>query len=293
MGDATGMSGGAGTGTLGIAGVGLIGGSIAAAVKARGTFGRVIGFGRSVDRLEAAKRAGLIDDFDVGYERHGGRLDLFVSCLPVDRIAGSIREAASRMPRGSLATDAGSVKRPLCEAVGVEPAAGVTFVGSHPLAGSERQGFEHADAGLFLGRTCVLTPCGSEPAGAVDRVAEFWRSIGGEVTFLPPDEHDAILARTSHLPHVAAAAVAAGMADGHVRFAAGGFRDTTRIASGDPDLWTGILLANRDAVCDALGEFVGRCEAIRRSLDRRDADSLREMLAEAKARRERFAETFK
>lgn len=292
MGDVTGTSGGTGTGTLGIAGVGLIGGSIAAAVKARGLFGRVIGFGRSAERLNAAKRAGLIDDFDIDYERHGGRLDLFVSCLPVDRIAESIRGAASRMPVGSVATDAGSVKQSLCGAVGSEPAPGVTFVGSHPLAGSEKKGFEYADAELFVGRTCVLTPCG-EPAESVERVAEFWRSLGSEVAFLSPREHDAILARTSHLPHMAAAAVAGGLADGYARFAAGGFRDTTRVASGDPDLWTGILLANREAVCDALGEFVDRCQALRKTLSDGDTESLWRLLADAKGRRETFAETFK
>lgn len=293
MGDATGTSGGAGTGTLGIAGVGLIGGSIAAAVKARGLFDRIIGFGRSVDRLEAAKRAGMIDDFDVDYERYGGRLDLFVSCLPVERIAESVRDAASHMRAGSVATDAGSVKQSLCEAVGLKPAPGVTFVGSHPLAGSEKQGFEYADAELFVGRMCVLTPCGGEGAEAVERVAGFWRSLGSDVAFLSPREHDAILARTSHLPHVAAAAVAGGLADGYARFAAGGFRDTTRIASGDPDLWAGILLANREAVCEALGEFIGRCKAMQKSLNGGDVESLREMLTDAKGRRDGFASAFK
>ncbi|HEX6983739.1 MAG TPA: prephenate dehydrogenase/arogenate dehydrogenase family protein [Planctomycetaceae bacterium] len=293
MSDATGTSGGAGTGTLGVAGVGLIGGSIAAAVKARGMFGRVIGFGRSVDRLEAALRAGLIDDYATEYGPACRDADLFVSCLPVDRIADSLREAAARMKPGSVVTDAGSVKRSICSAVGPEPAPGVTFVGSHPLAGSERQGFEHADADLFVGRTCVLTPCGGEPAAAVERVASFWRGLGSEVVTLSAGEHDAVLARTSHLPHLVAAAVAAALSEGQERFAAGGFRDTTRIAAGDPDLWASILLGNREAVGEALGEFIGRCEAFRRALAAGDGASLRELLHDAKRRRDAFARVFK
>jgi len=293
MGDATGTSGGAGTGTLGIAGVGLIGGSIAAAVKSRRLFGRVVGFGRSVERLEAAQRAGLIDDYDVDYDRLGGGLDLFISCLPVDRIAASIRDASARMPQASLTTDAGSVKGTICGALGCQPAAGVSFVGSHPLAGSERQGFEHADADLFAGRMCVLTPVGGEPADAVERLAAFWRSLGSEIAVLSPPEHDAMLARTSHLPHLVAAAVACGMTGGSARFAAGGFRDTTRVASGDPGLWAEILLANREAVASALDEFIERCVASRRAIEAGDAEGVRRMLADGKSRRELFTAVFK
>ena len=293
MGDATRTSGRAGTGTLGIAGIGLIGGSIAAAARSRGLFARVIGFGRSQDRLEAAKRAGLIDDFAVDYERFGPELDLFVSCLPVDRIADSVRRAAGSMSSGAVVTDAGSVKGTICEAVGPEPAPGVTFVGSHPLAGSEKQGFEHANSDLFQGRLCVLTPCGGDRTNATDRLANFWRSLGSEVATLSPGEHDEILARTSHLPHLAASAVAAGVAEDHLRFGAGGFRDTTRVAAGDPALWASILLANRDAVRGALSELIGRCDALRRALDTRDAASLQRMLGDAKARREKFDEVFR
>jgi prephenate dehydrogenase len=197
------------------------------------------------------------------------------------------------MKPGSVATDAGSVKGAICADIGESPSPGVTFVGSHPLAGSEKQGFEHADADLFAGRTCVLTPTGREDAEAVEAVEEFWRALGCRVVRMPAGEHDRVLARTSHLPHVAAAAVAAGLRDGEERFAAGGFRDVTRIAGGDPELWAGILVANREAVCEELSAFGERCRAFAAAVSAGDVGELRRLLSDAKVRREAFGEVFK
>lgn len=289
MGDAIGTNQAKGSGVLGIAGVGLIGGSIAAAAKSRGIFSQVIGFGRSSDRLEAAKRTGLIDDFSTGIGVTCRDVDLFISCLPVDRIVESVRGAAKHMRPGTVATDGGSVKQAICDAVGTEPSPGVTFIGSHPLAGSERSGFENADAELFTDRICVITPRGGEPDAALSRVTQFWRNLGSEVVTLEPKAHDAILARTSHLPHIAAAAVASGLDGSSSRFAASGFRDTTRVAAGDPGIWVSILLANRDEVTDALAEFIARCEAYRKALGAGDSASLYAMLRHAKDHREAFS----
>ncbi|MGC1272887.1 MAG: prephenate dehydrogenase/arogenate dehydrogenase family protein [Planctomycetaceae bacterium] len=295
MGDSIGTSdtkGTLGNGTLGIAGVGLIGSSIAAAVKSRRLFRRIIGFGRSVERLEAARQAGLIDDLFVDDDSACRDVDLFVSCLPVDRIVDSVRGAASCMKPGSVITDAGSVKGTICEALGPEPAPGVTFVGSHPLAGSEKQGFENADANLFLDRVCVMTPTGAEPASAVDRVHAFWRGLGSEVVTLSPAEHDAVLARTSHVPHLVAAALCSVPTDEELRFAAGGFRDTTRIAAGDPDLWTAVVSANRGAIEDALALFIAQCEQCREAIAAGDESAVRRFLITAKARRNQFTAVF-
>ena len=272
---------------LGIAGVGLIGGSIAAAARARMVCSRIIGFGRSAERLRTAQRAGLIDDFSTDYELCRD-VDFFVSCLPVDRIAESVRAAGARMSPGSVLTDAGSTKRGLCEGIGVSPSPGTTFVGSHPLAGSERQGFEHADANLFDGRVCVITPSGAESPEAVTRVAEFWAKLGSRVVSLSAAEHDKILARTSHTPHIAAAALASIARGDDLPLAAGGFRDTTRIAAGDPALWTSILLANRAAVEATLDLFLRQCEMFREALQDDDANRLQALLADAKSRRDAF-----
>lgn len=278
--------------TLGVAGVGLIGGSIAAAARSRGLFRRIIGFGRCRERLHAACQAGLIDDFSTDPGTDCRDVDLFVSCLPVDRIADSIRQAASGMRPGSVLTDAGSIKAGICEAVGPEPAPGVVFIGSHPLAGSERQGFEHADADLFDRRTCVITPSGDEPTDAVERLRAFWSGVGGTVVSLSPIEHDALLARVSHLPHLVAAALSSVPSDDALRFAAGGFRDTTRIAGGDPELWTAIFSANREAIADSLTEFLARCDQFRVALANNDSGTIRELLTTAKVRRDLFAALF-
>lgn len=279
-------------GTLGIAGVGLIGGSIAAAVRSRRLAARIIGFGRSKERLDAARQAGLIDEIATGYDA-ARQIDLFVCCLPVDRIADSVREAAGHMKPGSLITDAGSAKASICEAIGPAPAPGVRFVGSHPLAGSERQGFEHADADLFAGRTCIVTPTGTADAPAARDAAIFWNQLGSRVVEMSPDEHDEVLARTSHLPHVVSAAVAAGIRAGEEQYAAGGFRDVTRVAGGDPGLWSSILLANRDAMRGEIARHIDRCRAFATALEEADGDELCRLLAQSKARRDAFAESFK
>jgi prephenate dehydrogenase len=295
MGNVTGTSGdafprasGSEIETLGIDGVGLIGGSIAVAAKARHLCSRVIGFGRSQARLEAARAAGVIDEIATDYSA-ADRVDLVVCCLPVDRIAHAVREAAKHMRPGTIATDAGSVKHGICEAVGPHPAPGVAFVGSHPLAGSERQGFEHADPQLFEGRTCVVTPQDLTDRSAITRIKNFWRALGCEVVALSSEAHDDILARTSHLPHAVAAAIAAGLANGDERFAASGFRDTTRIAASDSQLWASILLANRTAVLHELEAFIDRCRSMSSALAAADAREVERLLAEGKRRRDAFA----
>ena len=272
---------------LGIAGVGLIGGSIAAAARSRGIASRIIGFGRSEQRLAMARARGLIDAFSTDYAACAD-VELFICCLPVDRIVDSVREASIHMPVESIATDAGSTKAAICEELGSLVAPGVAFVGSHPLAGSEQQGFEHADANLFAGRLCVLTPSGLEPDGVVERLAAFWEGLGCRTVSQSPEEHDKILARTSHVPHVAAAAVARLAQSDDLPFAAGGFRDTTRIAAGDPDLWTSIFEANRQAIGLELSRVIQSCEAFREALEQEDYETIRRLLAEAKEVRDQF-----
>ena len=267
--------------TLGIDGVGLIGGSIAAAARARSVCRRIIGFGRSAPRLEAAQAAGAIDEFSLDYET-AAQVDLYVCCLPVDRIAQATSRAAACMPRGSVVTDAGSVKESICDAIGPEPAAGVFFVGSHPLAGSEKQGFEYADALLFERRTCVVTPAEGSDASATARVTDFWQRLGSRVVSLSPAEHDRILARTSHMPHAVASAVAAALCPEDVPFAASGFRDATRIAAGDPQLWTSILAANRIAVTAELRSVIERCRQLVSALELGDVEQIEHLLAEGK-----------
>jgi prephenate dehydrogenase len=272
--------------TVVIVGVGLIGGSVAAALKRRGFSGRIIGVGRAEQRLAAAKSAGLIDAGSTDLAKAAAEADLMLFCTPVDKIVAGVREAARGCRAGALITDAGSVKAGICRELAGGLPAGVTFIGSHPLAGSERQGFEHADGNLFEARVCVITPNAGTPADQLTRLQNFWHSLGSAVIELSPAEHDRALAETSHLPHVVAAALAATLSPGNRRLAASGFCDTTRIAAGDPDLWTAILLANSDEMAARLDTFGERVREFAAAIAKRDAAELKRLLQNAKAARE-------
>lgn len=271
--------------TATIVGVGLIGGSIAAALKARGLCERVLGVGRTAERLQKAKDAGLIDAFQTSIEDAAAESDLLVFCTPVDRIADGVREAAAHCRTGTIITDAGSIKGAICRELTGRIPADVAFVGSHPLAGSEKNGFEHADAELFEGRVCVVTPTDGIPAEATRFVAGFWESLGMTVIEKSPDEHDRLLALTSHMPHIVVPALATLLDEASSAFAASGFRDTTRIAGSDPALWTAIAEANAECILQALDAFDGALQQFRAAVTERDWPRLQNLLQTAKTNR--------
>lgn len=276
--------------TIALVGVGLIGGSLAAALKRRGLGRTIIGVGRDAARLAAARARGLVNEIETSLAAAAAKADLLVFCTPVDRIVAGVREAAPHCRAGALLTDAGSVKGPICEALTSGLPGGVEFVGSHPLAGSEKQGFEFADPELFVWKVCVVTPLSQSSPLARRRLQAFWEAVGSTVVEMSPGDHDRVVARTSHCPHVVAAALAATLERADVPLAASGFRDTTRIAGGDPDLWTAILLANADAVlagCDALGASLAEFQA---ALKTGDAAGVKKFLATAKQKREWLGE---
>jgi prephenate dehydrogenase len=270
--------------TIAVVGVGLIGGSIALAAKRRGVVRHVIGIGRSSARLEAARSGGLIDAASTSFDA-ARDADLVVVCTPVDRIADDVRAVAARLRPGALITDAGSVKVAICRELATGVPDGLVFVGAHPLAGSEKSGWEHADPDLFEGRVCVVTPRDDGPRDAVGRVESFWRELGMDVVRMTPEEHDRVVAFTSHLPHVAASALASLLAESNGQLAATGFRDTTRIAAGDPDLWTAICLENSEPVGEQIGLLIERLAEYHRAIAGQDADALRRLLRVAKERR--------
>lgn len=273
--------------TIAVIGVGLIGGSIGAAAKARGAAQAVIGLGRNRVRLEAARRAGVIDR--VATEPAAiAEAELIVVCTPVDRIAADVVALALHAKPGAIFTDAGSVKGTICTALAGKLPAGVTFVGSHPLAGSEKAGFEHADANLFAGRVCIVTPQDDTPPDALARARSFWERLGMRVVEMSPERHDAILALTSHLPHAAAAALASLLDGPEAQFAATGFRDTTRVAGGDPDLWTAIFSANREPVAGQLDRLIARLTELREAITADDRARIHALLDDAKQRRDRL-----
>lgn len=274
--------------TLTVVGVGLLGGSVAIASKQRGLVRQVIGVGRDAARLEQARRAGVLDEMSLDLVAAAAQTELLVFATPVNLIVAGVREAAVVCRPGTILTDVGSTKARLCRELASGLPDGVTFVGSHPLAGSEKQGWEHSRADLFEGRVCVVTPTETSSRDEVARLTAFWEAIGMTVVEMTPEAHDRTLAQTSHVPHVVASALARTLADENRSLAATGFADTTRIAAGDPNVWVPILLDNRDAVLHSLDDFSTQIAAFRDALARGDADELHRLWQQGKAIRERL-----
>jgi cyclohexadieny/prephenate dehydrogenase len=268
--------------TLTIVGVGLIGGSIGLAAKRRGLVGRIHGVGRTQDNLDVALRAGAIDSGSLDLVDKMEQADLVVFCTPVDRIAEQVLAAAPCCKPGALLTDAGSTKAEIVRRVENDLPARVSFVGSHPLAGSEKRGAEYADAGLFQNRLAVVTPTPRTKAEAVTHTRAFWEALGSRVKVMSPEDHDRALAFTSHVPHLLASALAGALPADLFELTATGFRDTTRVAAGDPELWTAIFAANRTAMLDALSSVSGRLDEFRRAIDTRDWTTIDALLAHAR-----------
>ena len=257
-----------------IVGVGLIGGSIGRALRERGAAGRVVGVDLDPARLRQALELGAIDQATPDLASAVADAEVVVIGAPVTATVDLVR-AASRAGRESLLiTDVGSTKARIVAEVEIDPLARARFVGSHPIAGSERQGVAHARADLFEGRVCALTPTPLTPPDRVERAHRFWASLGAVTVEIDPARHDAHLARTSHLPHAVASALAAVVPADLFPFAAGAYRDGTRVAGAEANLWAGIFLDNRQPLLDALASFEAELRAFRAALDAGDSARL-------------------
>lgn len=272
--------------TLAVIGVGLIGGSIALGCRQRRLARRVVGCDRSEAVLARAAAGQMLDAVTTDAAEAVAEADLVVLCLPVDAIAEAALGAAAHARPGALVTDVGSTKAAIARRLEGRLPAGVTFIGSHPLAGSEKSGPEHARADLLENRLVVVTPTGDAAPADVVRLMTFWHALGASVMPLPPEEHDAALAVTSHLPHVVASALAAVLPAEWRYLTATGFRDTTRVAGGSVEMWRAILMANRGPVLSALGRLRGRLDEYAAALAAGDAAALARLWAEGKASRE-------
>jgi len=299
--------------TVVIVGVGMIGGSIGLALKARKLAGRVIGVGRSAASLAEAKRLHAIDDAATDLAAAVATADLVVVATGVGSISRILDEVDATARAGTLLTDAGSTKarivadwekglrsrgpsNPKASKTGAFKTGAKTgaskrgrharFVGAHPVAGSHRRGPAAADPNLFNGRVTIVTPSAATPAADVEEIRGFWSALGSTVHVMTPRDHDRILAMTSHAPHVVAAAVAAATPAEARPFTAGGWRDTTRIAAGDPELWADILLDNASPVARALSRIAGVTEKILDALEASDRRRLVSLLTRAKEDRD-------
>ncbi len=279
---------------LAIVGVGLLGGSVAKAVRAQALAREIVGVGRDLARLGPAVRDGALDRATTDLAEGVAGADRVLLAAPVlanETLLQRVWQAASP---GALLTDVGSTKGGIAGAAD-RLAAGrpeVHFVGSHPMAGSEKSGYAVARVDLFQGATVVVTPTESSDAAAAKGVGEFWAALGARVVVLDPAAHDRAVAAISHLPHVAAWALVDAVArfePGAFSIAARGFKDTTRIAASDPEVWREILLDNREAVRGSLAAFRGALDDLEALIERGDGVALTAFLARMKTTRERLS----
>ncbi len=275
--------------TVGILGVGLIGGSLGMALRRAGAAGHVIGIGRDKGRLLHALDLGALDEVSLSLAEVAHRLDLLVLCTPVGIMAEMVLPALDHFKQGVLITDAGSTKAEVVHRMEECLKGKAYFVGSHPMAGSEKTGAANGSATLYHGATCVVTPTANSNPDAVTKVSHLWESVGGKVVFLTPEEHDVLVARTSHLPHLAAVAIVLavlGEKNDKVKDLLGeGFRDTTRVAAGDPVMWRDICLDNAKEINETLGRFEEEIHRLREAVSKGDAAGLMELLTRAQKAR--------
>jgi prephenate dehydrogenase len=274
---------------LALIGTGLIGGSLSLALREQGAVGEVVGYSRRLDTRLAAQRLGLIDRPADSIAEAVAGADMVFLATPVTAMDAVLAELAGCLPEGALITDGGSVKGAVVERARAHlaPEQLARFVPGHPIAGRERSGPEAATAELYRDHRVILTPLPENAAEDVARVEAMWRAVGARIERLDVAHHDHVLAATSHLPHAAAFAMVSALtrlAERYevFRYAAGGFRDFTRIASSDPVMWRDICLDNRDEILGLMDHYCDELDRLRDLIAERDGEGLERYLTEAK-----------
>lgn len=281
--------------TLTVVGLGLIGGSLVRAVKARGLPYRVHVVARREETRRQALQGGVAEEAFAAPAEAAPDADLVVLALPVLAIPGAFREMAPRLRGGTVVTDVGSTKGSLTECMEEVVPSGISFVGGHPIAGTEDSGFESSFPALFQDTRCILTPGRSSTPEAVEAVRSLWEEVGSKVETMEAAVHDRIFAVISHLPHVVAyalvnaAAVADGDHPGLLRYTGGGFRDFTRIAASHPAMWRDICLDNRREILSAIDLFLKEAVRLRDLIRDEDGPGIEEAFDAARTVRRSLA----
>lgn len=277
-----------------IIGVGLLGGSIGLAARRRKLAREIAGFVRRRASLKDCERAGAVDYATTDLLAAVSHADLVILCTPLAQMRSLARQFLPALKRGAIVTDVGSVKAGVVrELESLIAKAGAQFVGSHPMAGAEKTGVAAARADLFQNAICVLTPTRKSNAAAVRKLERFWKSTGARVLKLSPEQHDVLVSRSSHLPHVVAAALAnlvlnPASPKNQSQLCANGFRDTTRIASGSPEMWRDIAVANRKNLAKSVDAFISELQKFQRALKKSDAKAISKFFESAKWRRDNW-----
>ena len=285
-------------GTLAVVGIGLIGGSFARALRAAGTVDRVVGFDRDPETRRAAVQLGVVDEAPESLSAAVAQADFILVATPVRAIESVLEGIAPHVRPGAVITDTGSTKQDVvlvaAKALG---SLQERFVPGHPIAGREESGVAASIAGLYRGARVVLSPQPGAAADAVASVRSAWQSAGATVVEMDAATHDRVFAAVSHLPHLLAFALVteiAGRADADrlFGFAAGGFRDFTRIASSSPEMWRDIALQNRSALLEEIDRYAARLAGYRDLVERGDAAGLEAMMAAARASRDEWLKRY-
>jgi prephenate dehydrogenase len=281
-------------GRVAVIGVGLIGGSFAMALRASGGCREVVGAGRDPGNMRRAVELGVIDSAAGDAAEAVRGADLVLVAAPVAQFPRIFQAIAPAIGADALVIDAGSTKQDVVAAARRHLGGAIArFVPSHPIAGAEKSGVTAAKADLLKDRRVVITPLEENASADVDRVAAAWEACGAHITRMGPEEHDAVLAAVSHLPHLLSYALVhefAGRENSAQLFglAAGGFRDFTRIASSHPEMWRDISVANRACLLVELDRYAEKLEAMRPLIERGDGTALEKLFTEARAARERW-----
>ena len=280
--------------TVCIIGTGLIGGSLALALKQSGFCSRVVGAGRTEATLKKAIELGVIDHYETDFALAVKDADVVVVAVPLSAMKNVFEQIAPGLSSTAIVTDAGSAKQTVInDAESVFAANANRFVPGHPISGTEKSGVTAAFAELYENRKVILTPTENTDVDAVKIVTEMWQAAGAEVESMSAQHHDMVLAGTSHLPHILAFGLVDCLnnleeVDEVFRFAAGGFRDFTRIASSDPVMWRDICLSNRDDILAMMNKYKDQLQMITSALQDSDGDALIEIFERAKKARDQF-----
>ena len=280
-----------------IIGLGLIGGSIASALKQQGSY--VTAFDITPQNLDDGVRQGVIDEAADSVESACGNASLVILAVPVLQMPALFKQLVKLDDiQSKVITDVGSVKGQMLESLLVDGPLLANFVPGHPIAGSEKHGVLNSDPTLFAQHKVILTPHAETDTVAINAVASMWRSLGAEVSEMSPTKHDLILAQTSHLPHLLAYALIDSLSDRGdsleiFDYAAGGLRDFSRIAASDPTTWRDIFSSNKEALIDVLDRYVAELAELRRMIETDDQKSVYGVLDRAKSARDHFSQVLK
>lgn len=275
-----------------IAGVGLIGGSLALAARTAGLIGEVVGYGRTEANLQTAMRRGIVDRYSLDAAEAARDADLLLLAVPVKATGAVARACAPTLRPGAVVSDVGSVKKPVIEQVEAVLPAGCSFVGAHPIAGTEHSGAAAAFAELFQGSRCIITPGNRATPDAVAKIRALWEGVGMRVDEMDAARHDQVLAWVSHLPHTIAFSAVNALLDADPtmeQFSGSSFRDLTRVAASSVDMWSDIFLDNAVQVDAAIKRFVAALEALRGAIAGGDAALLKSQLRRAREARQQWS----